>query len=262
MRKIKLMRNMIKEFGIRGGAKIILWKVLHRNKMSGKIKTIYSKTLNKDIYVRTNTTDIYLLIDLFIRECNEVGDKEYEFEFEKNMNHVSFILDCGANIGLFSLIYSQKYPHSKIIAIEPEKKNFEILYLNTRDNDNIIALQRGVWKNSGYLKVISRDTGEWGFIVEECGKEGYDIYGVSIDEIMNTLKIPHINIVKIDIEGSELEVITENSDTWLKKIDVLIIETHERIKPGSVKLIEKTLLEKHHFWEGKPNGENRIFYRT
>ena len=41
-----------------------------------------------------------------------------------------FIVDAGANIGLFSLYMKQKYPQSKILAFEPAPETFDILCRN------------------------------------------------------------------------------------------------------------------------------------
>jgi hypothetical protein len=48
---------------------------------------------------------------------------------------------------------------------------------------------------------------------------------------MNNFNIDAIDILKIDIEGAEKEVF-ENSDLWMRKTNVIIIELHERLKDG------------------------------
>lgn len=192
--------------------------------------------------------------------CGE--SREYSIEFERNADDVKYILDCGANIGLFSMIYAEKYPAAKIIAVEPERENYKVLCMNTKENNNIITLQNGIWNRKADLKVIPRDTGAYGFMVQECVDGQGDVEGISISNLMVKYDFPRIDILKMDIEGSELEVITRNSAEWLNKTGILILETHERIRAGSEKEVEKQLLINNHYEEGKPNGENRIFYRV
>lgn len=40
-----------------------------------------------------------------------------------------------------------------------------------------------------------------------------------------------IDILKIDIEGSEYEVFDENAEKWISNVSLLLIELHDRIKP-------------------------------
>jgi hypothetical protein len=42
-----------------------------------------------------------------------------------------------------------------------------------------------------------------------------------------------IDILKIDIEGSEKELFESDYETWLPKVTTLIIELHDRMREGS-----------------------------
>ena len=46
-------------------------------------------------------------------------------------------------------------------------------------------------------------------------------------------KVGYIDILKIDIEGAEKEVFSDTS-AWIEKVDSIIIELHERMKPGCI----------------------------
>jgi hypothetical protein len=48
---------------------------------------------------------------------------------------------------------------------------------------------------------------------------------------MRELRIEHIDILKIDIEGAEREVLRDPS-AWIGNVDTLIVELHERLKLG------------------------------
>lgn len=203
-----------------------------------------------------------LLLEFFGKYADDQGNRVYQIAFERNADDVKYIIDCGANIGLFSLIYAQKYPEAKIIAVEPEQQNYKMLCMNIKNHKNITAIRNGVWNQGIDLKIIARDTGAYGFMVQECKDGQGDVRGVSIGDLMEKYGFPRVDILKMDIEGSELEVITCDADEWLNKTNILILETHERIKPGSEKLIENALLKNNHYMEGESNGENRIFYRV
>src|SRR4051812_5012592 len=79
--------------------------------------------LNAKIAIRNNSSDWTVFKQVFIW-------KEYEYP-------VPFIpatiLDAGANVGYAALWFNRKFPNAKIISLEPENSNFEILLKNTRN---------------------------------------------------------------------------------------------------------------------------------
>ena len=52
-----------------------------------------------------------------------------------------------------------------------------------------------------------------------------------VDRIMRDHGIEFIDVLKMDIEGAEKEVF-ENATPWIDKVGILIVELHERLKPG------------------------------
>ena len=65
-------------------------------------------------------------------------DNEYDF---RAVERPQVIVDAGANIGLASILFANRYPQAKILAIEPEHDNFNLLADNVRSYDNIVPLQ-------------------------------------------------------------------------------------------------------------------------
>ena len=57
------------------------------------------------------------------------------------------------------------------------------------------------------------------------------VQGVTIDMILQRYGIDRISLLKLDIEGAEREVF-RNCSSWIDKVDSLMIELHERMKPG------------------------------
>jgi hypothetical protein len=58
-----------------------------------------------------------------------------------------------------------------------------------------------------------------------------EVEGVTLSWIMDTYQIDFVDILKLDIEGSEREVF-QDSDAWINKVGVIAVELHERIKVG------------------------------
>ncbi len=143
------------------------------------------------------------------------------------------IIDAGAYTGLSALYYSSTYPSAKIIAIEPESSNFDTLEKNTMHLPNVSRIKAGLWDKNAFLKITDRGTGKWGFKVEEVSEsDDFDIKSVTIDKVLSESGFDRIDILKLDIEGSEKQLFSSDDRAWLDKVNVMVIELHDRIHEG------------------------------
>lgn len=97
--------------------------------------------------LRPFTSD-YLVFDQILRQ------KEYEPVFKlANLYQIPLqtMIDCGANIGLTSLYFKDKFPALRIYAIEPNQENFEILIKNLSIFNNIKTKKIAVWEDNKNL---------------------------------------------------------------------------------------------------------------
>jgi len=79
--------------------------------------------------------------------------------------------------------------------------------------------------------MVDAGWGEWGFMAEKSAENEGGVDGVTVADLLNDFGVAEIDILKMDIEGSEKEVF-EGSCPWLSKVKMLIIELHERMRPG------------------------------
>lgn len=179
-------------------------------------------------YLRSGTSDVPTFDQIFI-------DEEYNFE---SLNKPKVIVDAGANVGLASIYFANKFPDAKIISIEPERSNFELLEKNTSPYPNITCIHAALWNQNKKINLIDPGLGKWGFMTEESGsseKSSASDHGlvdaITVEKIVQQFKLSSIDILKIDIEGAEREVFKDSSP-WLEKINSIIIELHDRMKPG------------------------------
>ena len=123
---------------------------------------------------------------------------------------------------------------------------------------NIKTLQCGIWKRDTHLKIENALAGNNSFTVTETDDASSEsIEAVTIKHVMDTYNMPHIDILKLDIEGSEKEVFESNVETWLPKTRVLIIELHDRMKPGCSRAVFNAIGKYDFSFDMK--GENLIF---
>ena len=162
-------------------------------------------------------------------------EKEYELSVK---TPPKVIVDAGANIGLASIYFANKYPEAKIIAIEPEQSNFDLLKENVAPYANIIPVHAALWNKNEEINLVDPGLGNWGFMTEMqdsteklSANTCHPVTAMTIDKIMSDYNLITIDVLKIDIEGAEREVFSDTS-SWIGKVDSIIIELHERMKIG------------------------------
>lgn len=144
------------------------------------------------------------------------------------------IIDAGANIGLTAIFFANKYPEAKIISIEPASDNFALLLENTKPYPQIQAIQSGVWSKKTNLRLIDNGRGANSYSVAEAEiADKHTFPAISIGDIMQQQNWPTIDLLKMDVEGAEKELFSNNYERWLPKTKVLVVETHDRFVKGS-----------------------------
>lgn len=118
-----------------------------------------------------------------------------------------------------------------------------------------IKLHAGLWNKTCKLGIKDRETGDVGFVVYE--DESGTIDAVSMMDVIKQMNIDHIDLLKMDIEGSEFEVFDESAEQWIDKVDVLIIETHNKFRPGCEERVFAMMTR--HGFAHRRDGENDIF---
>lgn len=207
------------------------------------------------IFYRSMTTDVIVVRDILTGNYHN-GEYYRLYEGIERPNATKGILDLGANIGTFAIKYAIFYPNIKIIAVEPEEENYKILQMNVKSFPNIIPVCAGVWSHDTYLKVIARDTGAYGFKVEETNSTD-GVEGISIDSLCKKYQVQP-DVVKMDIEGSENAIFQHiEGCTWLDNVQTFMVETHDRIIPGTDMLVKKKMKERN--FDMIQSGETLIY---
>jgi len=190
---------------------------------SEEIVKIEFPKLQHKLKLRTNTSDIDVFEQIFI-------NREYDFDLP---NYPDLIIDGGANIGLASIFFANMFPETEIIAVEPDYSNFEILKQNVTYYKNIQPQRSAIWSRNCYLKAEDTGGGKWMIEVKETDKtDSKSFKSLTIDNLLeNRPKNSHV-LLKLDVEGSEKEIFSSDCHRWLKSIDMIIIELHDRLIPG------------------------------
>jgi FkbM family methyltransferase len=247
LHRIKLYINVIQNFGFRRGMMFLI-----RKKLSpGKI--INLSNILHPIFLRPGTSDINAFFQIFI-------DKEYDIDigFEPKV-----IIDGGANIGLASIYLKNRYPNAKIISIEPDAGNSEMLKTNVAKYNNIFVKQAGLWSAKKKVKIVDKyKKGNWALVIEESdnnkNEQNIEIDTLTIRDIMDEYGLEYIDLLKLDVETAEKQIFSSKYMDWLPKVKVIIIELHDWMLPGCSKPFFLAINEAFNNYRFFQVGENTV----
>ncbi len=144
------------------------------------------------------------------------------------------IFDCGANIGLVSFEFGKCFPKARIYSFEPNPDVFQKLSLSLEQEENIHPRNLGVGSREGSITFYkNNNTGTSSFLQPNEFHRAHmarkyttiSVPVITIQRICDEEKITEISILKLDIEGYELEAL-EGCRELLKsqRVDCLFIE--------------------------------------
>jgi FkbM family methyltransferase len=193
---------------------------LRAESIKNRFKSYLSEIIKKIKIVHKLDYDkfpVYLNDNIRLASCKKEPDTVAWIETFKNDD---VVFDIGANIGAYSLIMS-KYSKS-VFAFEPSAFTFAVLIKNIHTNKsfNIIPLNIALCESRkiGNFIYSSTELGSSSHTLgENAANEAYrqSILSYSIDEFMRDFKIPRVNHIKIDVDGTEFEILKGAKQTFL-----------------------------------------------
>lgn len=172
-----------------------------------------------------------------ISEYGEYGEEEAKLLLSI-IPQDGVIVEVGANCGYLTIPLARK---AKVIAVEPQKYVFRVLVANAflnglEDRVSLINKACGASEGTVFMPITDFSVCE-GHGTADCRFETDPVYSVSVPMVtVDSLVETPINLIKIDVEGFELEVLKGCVDTIKSYSPVLYVE-NDRI-PKSQELIE------------------------
>lgn len=160
-------------------------------------------------------------------------------ELRAAMPQDPIIVDVGANIGMFSVAMMSVLPEGRIHAFEPLPANFEYLERNARGAEawggSLHCHPKAVVGSGSPRKVViyfdpARRYTPVASVLEAFTKnnrESLEVEACSLDEIVKSNALPHIDLLKLDCEGAEYEILYDTSPATLLYIHRIVMETHD-----------------------------------
>jgi FkbM family methyltransferase len=172
---------------------------------------------------RPGTSDTEVIKDIIVSQ---------QYAHPNSKQTVRTIIDAGANIGLTCLYFKEQFPDAQIIALEPDAENYALLCKNTAHLNGVTCLQEALWYRDEPVAIINQGAEPWAFRVNKSTETGTNaVPGTTITTLMKRFGMSRIDYLKIDIEGAEKELFSEQTE-WLDSVNLVAIEFHDGIAVG------------------------------
>lgn len=197
-----------------------------------------------------NRSEIQLYQQIFVKDL---------FNIEKLIKTIPkdnpIVFDIGANCGFFSLRIIDKYPKAKIFAFEPQErlvKKFSDCINDNNLSGNIYLIKTALGKEEGTaIFYENRSPISASLLKEKVSRrtirKKYKITLTTLDQFCFENQISSIDILKVDVEGSELDLLN-GATKALHFVQVLYIEVH---LPFSSAVAVENILEKYDLFRNK-----------
>jgi FkbM family methyltransferase len=177
----------------------------------------------------------------------EQADQQVYHHPSAHVSRGDIVVDCGAHIGGFTHV-ALAAGARLVVAIEPEKLNataFRRNFAEELKKGSVILVEKGVWDKTGTLSLHLSTTGDSHSVAipQNSGKD-QTIEVTTVDALAGILKLPRIDFIKMDIEGSELNALRGSRQVLQRWQPRLAISSyHKKGDPSAICSI---------VWEAQP----------
>jgi len=201
--------------------------------------------LNPPFWIREGTTDLWTFEEVFFRHV-----------YRCDVEQPSVIVDLGAHIGCATRYFADRYPGATIVAVEPSPDSFALLTRNTEGYKHVHCVHAAIWGCDQEVAIADRHGNPTRITVESDGD--LRVPAISLSRLLSDFGLDRVDILKMDIEGSERSLFTANTE-WLSKVGVLLIEMHDRMWNGCSRAVWSAVLQSPRFMMETRDGNVSAF---
>lgn len=162
--------------------------------------------------VRPGTSDVLAYADIVLR-----GQYAVPIPWR-----VRTIVDAGANIGIASAFFLNRYPDARVVAIEPDPVNAALCRQNLAQfGARCVVLEAALTPTPTRVRLAPDLRGTWG---AQVTLGGGDIEGIDLPTLVDRFQMAYVDILKIDIEGSERPLFEHPDRRWVEIVGAFMVE--------------------------------------
>lgn len=143
------------------------------------------------------------------------------------------ILDLGANIGVAAAWFRSRYPNARIVAVEPDPGTFAKLERSLGDDDAVTLVNAAVAARSGETTIFRAQGYSVASSLREAGADTATpvrVRACTLDELCAEHQLTGIDLLKLDVEGAELEALQGLSRPEI--VGTMVGEVHPPLLDG------------------------------
>lgn len=203
------------------------------------------------VFLRLRTTDVMLAREIFLNG-----------QYAVNLSDTPrVIVDAGANIGLSAVLFANRFPGARIVAIEPEPSNYELLKKNAAPYGQIETFRAALWDKCGTVGIFDSGMGNSAFQTKAATPSSggkHTAKSVTLDRLIADCGIEFVDFLKVDVEGAEVEIFRQ-AGAWIDKIGAVGVELHDWLRNGCRQAVLETMANFQYEWQ---KGETTYFARV
>lgn len=210
------MKQLSKLFHLFGATQAV--RVLAAYALKSRAVRVRVRGYDRPVHVRIGESDISVLWQVY-------GKRELDVSIDPP---VRVILDLGANVGYATRWFMDHWPEAKVIAVEPSATNAASLRLNNPDTSRLSVLEAAIGSRDGHCRIVNPTDPAWALRVGDCGPGDDGALPMKrLGTILAEGGFDSADIVKIDIEGAEVDLLNDpDAVALLGRSRCVIIETH------------------------------------
>ena len=191
-------------------------------------------------------SDLHAVDEILLR-------RQYDHRLEEDPRT---IVDLGSHIGISVGYFRLRYPDARIFAFEPNPVSFNKLRWVVSRMDGVVIRQAALSSSSGRATLHTTDRPLRASLEgsRESGRSD-EVQTVTLDHAVREHELDRVDLLKIDIEGAELDVLS--SFTHLDRVRTIVGELHPSVLGDRTQNVFGLLRE--YEVETWPAGDDLIF---
>lgn len=221
-----------------------------RNPLSDEPVVLPLRVGSRVRHVRMRVSDIYIIAEIF---------RERQYRLARSLPPRPWIVDAGANIGIASTWFLLLHPDARIIAVEPVSENLALLRANLGADAGVTVVKAALGEREGMVAMVMADSpAEHVMAARGPDEAGEPVSCRRLDALMAEHRMPRIDLLKLDVEGSELAVL-QGLGARIGDVGAIVAEVHERLVDSGAfyHFLEQSgfeVVRKEHYREGEEHG--------
>lgn len=223
--------NLLIRLPIKDSINILNNRFIKRNHKLFEDKYYKVKFFGGKIFLNLNESK-----NMILRAYNKYETDKVNL-FKKLIKPGATIIDIGSNKGYFTFIAAKLLKNNgKVFSFEPDPTNCHWIRKSISENkySNIILIPVGIYNTNSKTTFYKGDKSGHHSLKKDRGLGNITINTKTIDSLLEEENIQRVDIIKIDVEGSEVEVLEGGKNTLNNHAPIIILDIHDYINKSKL----------------------------